>query len=147
MDGIPGKAGWKTGWDEEMLQIGLQALRTIRPDYETRSRIALQMAEYALSVGNQETAEFCWLEAFRSDPSLVNFLRLMKESRDFEPDREKVREIYLKCWRSSSSGSMADYDRPGKKHLMPNTYYALEFFNGNFDELLNRGMKAPGALG
>ena len=147
MDGIPGKAGWKTGWDEEMLQIGLQALRTIRPDYETRSRIALQMAEYALSVGNQETAEFCWLEAFRSDPSLVNFLRLMKESRDFEPDREKVREIYLKCWRSSVAGSMGDFERPGKKHLVPNTYYALEFFNGNFDELLNRGMKAPGALG
>ena len=119
MDGIPGKAGWKTGWDEEMLQIGLQALRTIRPDYETRSRIALQMAEYALSVGNQETAEFCWLEAFRSDPSLVNFLRLMKESRDFEPDREKVREIYLKCWRTCSPGSIADYDSRGKNTWCP----------------------------
>lgn len=141
--------GKEKGRDEEMLQIGLQALQTIRPDYEARSRIALQTAEYALSMGNQETAEFCWLEAFRSYPNLVNFLRLMRESRDFEPYREKVREIYLECRRSSSSGSMsmADYDKPGKRNLTSNTYFALEFFSGHFDEVISEGMDTSEALG
>ena len=141
-----GKSG---GRDDEMLQIGLQAIQDIPEDYIARSRIALLTAEYALRLGNQEKVESCWLEAFRSAPNLVNFLRLMTESRDFELYRKAAKKIYLGCWKKADPGpiSLADYDRPGKRRLDPNTYYALEFFNGNFDEVLNRGMKAPGALG
>ena len=43
--------------------------------------------------------------------------------------------------------SMADYDKPGKRNLTSNTYFALEFFSGHFDEVISEGMDTSEALG
>lgn len=141
--------GKGSGQNAEMLSIGFQALEDIQVDYKARSRVALLTAEYALHMGSQEKAEFCWLEAFRSDPGIVNFLRLMTESRNFEPYQKETMEIYLSCRNApiSSSTSLSEYEKPEKRSLGSNTYYALEFFNKHFDQVLTKGMNISGSLG
>lgn len=60
--------------NEKQLAVGREALQAIQPQYIVRSRIALLTAEYALRSEKQEEAEWCWLEAFRSDTSPIHFI-------------------------------------------------------------------------
>ena len=67
----------------ELLELGETALREIDPSIRLRSKVALQTAEVALSLGKREDTERLWLEALISDPSMTNYLRLSTESEDF----------------------------------------------------------------
>lgn len=57
----------------ELFAIGQEALEVIGTNYVIRSRIALQLSQMALQMGNG-AEEQCWLEAFRSDTRVVNYL-------------------------------------------------------------------------
>ena len=59
--------------DVTRLETGLEALGSIDPNYTVRSEIALQTAETALRLGNDECAAYCRTEAFP-----VNYLRLSR---------------------------------------------------------------------
>ena len=65
------------GNNEDKLAIGLEAMTRI-PKYLTiRSSIALMTAYYAGVLNKLETRDKCWLEAFRSDTTVVNYMRIM----------------------------------------------------------------------
>lgn len=69
--------------NSELLAIGKEALETIDERYTVRSSTALLTSTLALHLNMQQEAEHCWLEAFRSDTTVVNFFRLLMESVDF----------------------------------------------------------------
>ncbi|MBQ6505467.1 MAG: hypothetical protein IJI57_16300, partial [Flexilinea sp.] len=80
-----------------MMKIGQEALEKIGDMSVLRGEIALLSADYANKINGKETAEHCWLEAFRSDPSVENYLRIRFFSRDYDRYAVQVKKIYEEC--------------------------------------------------
>ena len=119
---------------EEMLLIGLRGMKEVPINSKIRSDICLLTAKYALEMQNYETAENCWLEAFRSFPSISNYFRIRLESENWKKYADNVRNIY------SSYYSLKDsWERKSLAALM--------FFDERFDEMINKFMKAGNGIG
>ena len=128
------QAGRNSSQEENLLQIGLDALNLVPANGKSRSSIALLTAELALGANEIGTAEECWLEAFRSSPTVVNFLRLYLETenrQDFLAEARKCYEEYYKNQRS--------YDQK--------PYATILFFDGQFRTVLEKFMKATAGIG
>ena len=126
--------GLKDTGIEEMLQIGLQAMNKIPVTHKTRSDISLLTAGYALKTNNIQTMENCWLEAFRSSPTVVNYLRLRLQSQCWEKYALTARNIYM-----TYKGFKNQWDnRP---------LAALMFFDTRFEEMKDKFMKPGNGIG
>lgn len=131
-----------------LLAVGKEALDTIGKEYLVRSRIALLTGRMALELGRQEDAEECWLEAFRSDTSVVNYFRLLMECRDFSKVEEKVKRIIQQVHpRLKESGYF--YSNADKKQNQVNSRTAslLVFLEGEFSYVREEAMNVKGSLG
>lgn len=133
--------------DEEMLAVGQEALRAICPKYLVRSRTALLTAVYALRLKQQETAERCWLEAFRSDTREVNYLRLCTESTDFSIYRREAAQIIREGQKTIKEQNRYFTESIPENRMHPTTYFALTFFQGDFQQVIEKGMNTKEALG
>lgn len=69
--------------DEEWYALGREAMGMISEQYRIRGRIALLTAACALRLGRKESAENCWLEAFRSDTTPLQYFCMAAECQDF----------------------------------------------------------------
>ena len=119
---------------EEMLLIGLRGMKEVPINSKIRSDICILTAKYALEMQNHETAENCWLEAFRSFPSISNYFRIRLESDNWKKYADNVRNIYSTYYSSKDSWE--------RKSLA-----ALMFFDERFDEMINQFMKAGNGIG
>ena len=119
---------------EEMLHIGLRAMKEVPSNLSARSDIALLTAKYALAAQNAQTAESCWMEAFRTAPTVVNYLRLRLLSQDWAHHAENVRTTYTGYFASRHSWE--------QKPLAP-----LLFFDEQFEDFLSRFMQAGSGIG
>lgn len=133
--------------DKKMLATGQEALRVISPQFTIRSHAALLTATYALRLNKRETAENCWLEAFRSDTNEVNYLRLRLESLDFSLYQEETSRIICAAHKTMETPYAFVPDNSGKNRITSNTYYGLVFFSGNFRQVIQEAMSAKDALG
>lgn len=134
---------------QQGLQIGKEALERILPVYQIRSRAALLTAEFALGLEDRTGAERCWLEAFRSDSSVENYLRLMLECEDGRGNREEARRIYTELFSETAKAKAGQYQTGERKENSPEhrTYDSLLFFDGRFGQLIEKGMDDRYALG
>lgn len=134
---------------DSLLAVGTEALEAIEKKYLVRSRIALLTSRTALEQDRPELAETCWLEAFRSDTRVVNYLRLLMECRDFSNVREAAAQIY----RETCSQLRKDIYFPpttggGRENqLNPTQAYLLAFLGGEFDYVREGAMNATNSLG
>ena len=142
--------GRETGNAEDLFALGQEALAKLQPNLMIRSRIALLTAENALRMGNADAAELCWLEAFRSNPAPLDYLRLCTESRDFSRFRDETRNIY----RMRAEQSPRDYplwnaekDELSESGMSKQDFYTLNFLDGDFQTVLNEGMNVNSPLG
>ena len=87
-------------WDK-MLQIGVEALDKIPVTYILRSEIALLTAEFAKKLNDSTTAEFCWLEAFRSDTSVSNYMRIRFIAKDWNRYSKEIKQIYSEAYKKT----------------------------------------------
>lgn len=131
-NGMSGKDG------TEMIKIGLEALEKIHEMSVLRGVIALLTADYANKLNDIGTAEHCWIEAFRSDPSVENYLRLRFFYTDYKKISAAVRQIYEELQTEKSRG----FDSDRKK-----AYCAILFFEKRFNEVMKLGLSEPNALG
>lgn len=122
-----------------MMKIGQEALEKIGDMSVLRGEIALLSADYANKINGKETAEHCWLEAFRSNPSVENYLRLRFFSTNFEKISVQVRQIYEDRYAGKENRS---FDADRKK-----AYCAILFFEKRFNEVMKLGLSEPNALG
>lgn len=127
--------GLKDTTSEEMLQIGLRGIKEVSKS-DIRSDIALLTAKYALEEKQVQIAEECWLEAFRSSVTIVNYLRLRLESRNWGDYAEEARRIYMSYYKKVSS----DSDERAKKAM-------IMFFDGRFEEVINQFMNPEKGIG
>ncbi len=127
-----------------LLAVGTEALEAIDKKYLVRSRIALLTSQIALELDRPELAEDCWLEAFRSDTRVVNYLRLFMECRDFSKVRETAAQIYRKACSKLPKDSYF-YPTAGggrENQVNPTDAYMLAFLGGEFGYVRENAMKA-----
>lgn len=134
---------------DSLLAVGTEALEAIEKKYLVRSRIALLTSRTALEQDRPELAETCWLEAFRSDTRVVNYLRLLMECRDFSNVREAAAQIYREtCSRLRKDSYFLPTAGGGRENqLNPTQAYLLAFLGGEFDYVRERAMNATNSLG
>ena len=143
------KQNLMSGKDEEQLQVGQEALQVIQPQYIVRSQSALLTAVYAQRLNMQNEAEWCWLEAFRSDTRPVHYLRMVVESLDFSGYKEEARVIYHNCFEKSDKERNYQYQvgELSENIIDRNTYLTLAFLGGEFRHVIENGMNVQEPLG
>ena len=134
---------------DSLLAVGTEALEAIEKKYLVRSRIALLTSRTALEQDRPELAETCWLEAFRSDTRVVNYLRLLMECRDFSNVREAAAQIYREtCSQLRKDSYFLPVAGGGRENqLNPTQAYLLAFLGGEFDYVREGAMNATNSLG
>lgn len=134
---------------DSLLAVGTEALEAIEKKYLVRSRVALLTSRTALEQDRPELAETCWLEAFRSDTRVVNYLRLLMECRDFSNVREATAQIYREtCSQLRKDSYFLPTAGGGRENqLNPTQAYLLAFLGGEFDYVRERAMNATNSLG
>lgn len=134
---------------DSLLAMGTEALEAIEKKYLVRSRVALLTSRTALEQDRPELAETCWLEAFRSDTRVVNYLRLLMECRDFSNVREAAAQIYREtCSQLRKDSYFLPTAGGGRENqLNPTQAYLLAFLGGEFDYVRERAMNATNSLG
>lgn len=118
----------------ERLKIGLKAMDEVPVDNPTRSRIALLTAQCAFEAHDDQNREMCWLEAFRTTPSVANFLRFRLLAHSWDARREEIRTIYEACYSV-------------KREWEQKTLAALMFFDERFEEMQSRFMATREGIG
>lgn len=129
--------------EQELLEVGKEALSQIQVKYIVRSQIALFMAEIFGNHGKEKMQEKCWLEAYRSDTDAVNYLRLVCETREALQYKQETSKIYKKLFQRQDKSVYA----AGQNQMDATTYYMLAFLHGDFSEVLDKGMNCQEALG
>ncbi|HCT90255.1 MAG TPA: hypothetical protein DF613_02555 [Lachnospiraceae bacterium] len=137
------------GQSREGWNYGREAMERIRPEFTVRSRAALLAASFALELGERDAAQECWLEAFRSDSSVTNYLRLILECGDRKKYQSAAETIYTNVYtRAGQSGNGFGNPETNKKNSIDHkTYCTLLFFDGKFHRMLAEGMHEKDALG
>lgn len=137
------------GQSREGWIYGREAMERIRPEFTVRSRAALLAASFALELGERDGAEECWLEAFRSDSSVTNYLRLILECGNREKYQSAAETVYTNVYtRAGQSGNGSGCPERNKKNSIDRTtYYTLLFLDGKFSQVLAEGMNEKNALG
>ncbi len=118
----------------ERLKIGLKAMGEVPVDNPTRSSIALLTAQCAFEAHDDQTREMCWLEAFRTSPSVANFLRLRLLAQNWDAKRQEIRTIYEACYSA-------------KREWEQKPLAALMFFDERFEEMQSRFMATQEGIG
>ena len=118
----------------ELMKIGLKAMSEVPVDNPTRSKIALLTAQYAIEAHDDQTRDMCWLEAFRTSPSVANFLRFCLLAQSWDANREEIRTLYEACY----SAKWAWEQKP---------LAALMFFDERFEEVQSRFMATREGIG
>lgn len=129
------KNGKEKDFPLDLLDIGLRAIDEIPVNQNLRSEVALLTAEHAIRKGKRDIMEKCWMEAFRSSPCVVNYLRLRLLSSSRETVSEKVERIYRAFYASS----------PFSSDKVP--LAIMLFFDGHFDEVVRGFMNPEKGLG
>lgn len=140
------QSGAGNGEEERYFSIGMEAMERLPESWLIRSRIALLMAGYACLRQDEMAMEKCWLEAFRSNTSVVNYMRLRFCTKDYLRYRDQMQQIYHAIYRQKKERGY-DANAQGENSLHDKTYHILSFFDEKFDFVKENGMKEKSALG
>ena len=116
--------------NQRMMSIGIEALERISENTKVRSEIALLTAKYACENNQESVCEYCWLEAFRSNPSLVHYLRLRFCGDNWENNKRQAAKICQGLYKTDNE-----------------LYFMLLFWNKEFDTVMAQGMSVRESLG
>jgi hypothetical protein len=141
-----------SGENEKMLQIGREALDKIPYTYTVRGEIALLTAEYACKLQDKAAMEACWLEAFRSNSTVVNYLRIRMQTENWAKYKDAVRTIYVQFYeelreKRKRGRIVYDMNHQGEKSLSEEEYCLISFFDEQFEKMIEMGMTEKGSLG
>lgn len=139
---------------DDMVSIGIKAMKTIPKKYVMRSKIALKTAEYLIVAnGERSLLEKCYFAAYESDTSALNFLRVLLNGSESGNKREELQKIYMKLSvnkdSDSFSASISGNASSERKENRPdsNTILLLRFLDGQFADVLAKGLNKSEALG
>ena len=138
----------------DMVSIGIKAMKAIPKKYISRSRAALKTAEYVVAAdGNLPLLEKCYFAAYESDTSALNYLRVLLNGCENEKKREGLQKILLKFSERKSGDSFSVYEGSylysEREENRPdsNMVLLLRFLDGQFADVLDKGLNKSEALG
>ncbi|MCI9296987.1 MAG: hypothetical protein HFI10_06035 [Lachnospiraceae bacterium] len=144
----------------DMVSIGLKAMKTIPKNYMMRSRAALKTAEFVIAAdGEVALLEKCYFAACESDTSAQNYLRALLNGYGSGEKREELQRIFKVLPKDKSNGSYMGYEgnhfRYGSGTYFErevnkpdsNMVLVLRFLDGQFVEVLDEGLNKSEALG
>ena len=137
----------------DMVSIGIKAMETIPGEYIMRSRAALKTAEHVIATdGETSLLEKCYFAAYESDTSAMNYLRALLNG--YEKKREELQKIFMEPSVHKNGGSFGMYERSyysccEREENRPdsNMVLLLRFLDGQFAEILDKGLGKSEALG
>jgi len=133
---------------ERLYAIGQEALCKIDTSYTVRSRIALLNMEIAEDLGWVDEEDQCMVEAFRSDSTLANYMRIRLTCHDYPKYEMEITGICKAFYMKEGELRQAyDDGELTKNKIGSNTAYMLAFLDGDFDTVLKKGMNTKEALG
>ncbi|MDE6621417.1 MAG: hypothetical protein K2K74_13200 [Lachnospiraceae bacterium] len=119
-----------------------------------RSRVALKTAEYVIAAdGEQALLGECYLAAYESDTSALNYLRVLLNSYENEKKKEELQKIFMKLSVHKSCSPFGMYERSyayserEENRLDSNMFFLLRFLDGQFADVLDNGLNKSEALG
>ena len=138
--------------NEKMLEIGREDLDKIPYTYTVRGEIALLTAEYACKLQDKAAMEACWLEVFRSNSTVVNYLRIRMQTENWAKYKDDVRTIYVQFYgklrKKGKCGRIVyDMNHQGEKSLSEEEYCLISFFDEQFEKMIEMGITEKSALG
>lgn len=140
---------WDMGDSEKIRSVGDEALEKINPQYVVRSRIAKRLSLLALEEQKKDMAENYWLEAFRSETTVTNYMRLFLESMDGNVFSEQIRRIYHGMYKKVGD-RFSMHEQMGELRVnnpRSETVYMLAFLGGEFQYVKEHAMNITSALG
>lgn len=138
----------------DMVSIGIQAMKEIPKKYIMRSRVALKTAEYIIAA-NGETSLLgkCYYAAYESDTSALNYLRALLNDCENEKKKEELQKVFMKLPVHKSNGYFGMYESSGscseREENRPdgNMVLLLRFLDGQSADVLDQGLNQSQALG
>lgn len=112
-----------------------------------RSRAALKTAEYIIAAkGELSLLEKCYFVAYGSDTSALNYLRALLNGFGSEKRREMLRKIFMRISGDKGSNFYACAERE-ENRPDSNMIFLLRFLDGQFADVLDKGLNRAQALG
>lgn len=145
---------------DDMVSIGLQAMKAIPKNYIIRSRAALKTAEYVVAAGGEQyLLGKCYFAACESDTSAQNYLRALLNGYGSGKKREELQKLFRvfskvesdgshtlyggnRFWYGSSTCFERETNKPDNNMIL-----VLRFLDGQFAEVLDKGLNKSEALG
>lgn len=144
----------------DMVSIGIEAMKTIPKKYVIRSKVALKTAEYIIAAdGELSLLEKCYFAAYESNTSAQNYLRALLNGYGNGKKREELQKLFRAFPKDKSDGYYTLYEgnhfRYGSGTYFErevnnpdkNVLLVLRFLDGQFAEVLDKGLNKTEALG
>lgn len=135
---------------DSMFEIGIEAMEKIPSSYLIRSEIALFTAEYAVKLNDPEKMEKCWIEAFRSETTVVNYMRIRICSNNWKQWEQELKFIIEQTYQETKNRDKSlsyDMNAERENHLYREGYCTMLFFEEQFERMYSVGMNEKNALG
>ncbi len=137
-----------------MVSLGVEAMEMIPKNYVARSQAALKTAEYVIKANEKQSLlEQCYFIAYESDTSAVNYIRAVLNGYGTERKREELRKVLMSLSMNSSRDPSRVFGGSNfcseRKENVPdrNEILILKFLDGQFAEVLTKGLNVQEALG
>ncbi len=131
---------------EKMKEVGKEALDRIENDLKIRGEIAIKAAQASHCVNDSEFMKKCWYEAFYSNSTVSNYLRLFADEGTIREYRisakERIENLHI-----SGSGYKSYISETDKNNVTEIDYRYLYFFSGHFDKIKNWCLEQKSPLG
>lgn len=137
----------------DAILLGMKAMKLMPKKYITRSRIALKTAESIIEENkNLSLLENCYFIAYESDTTAPNYLRALLNASDTQKKKGELQSVFIALSGQSNKeshsrfGSSSDSERKENKPDS-NTLFLLRFLDGQFADVLEKGLNKPEPLG
>lgn len=136
----------KTHDYEKMKEIGKEALNKLDPNLRIRGEIAMKTAQASCCINDSEFMRKCWYEAFYSNSTIPNYLRLFADTeviRGYKSIAEKrIEKLCIPDNHYNEHNSEI-----AKNNIDEIEYKHLYFLSGYFDKIKNWCIEQKGPLG
>ena len=144
---------------DDMVAIGLEAMKAIPKKYVIRSKAALKTAEYVIAAdGGLSLLEKCYFAACESDTSAQNYLRALLNGYGNGKKREELQKLLRRFPGHKSNGFLLNersfreyggnvYFEREENKPNNNMILALRFLDGQFAEVLDKGLHKAEEIG
>lgn len=131
---------------EKMREIGNEALDNVGSNLKIRGDIALKTAQAAWSVNDNDFMKKCWYEAFHSNSTIPNYLRLFTEN-DSVNEYKTIAEKRIEKLKIVDNYYNRETSETTENTVSTFEYKCLSFYTGKFEMVQNWCMEQKEPLG